>query len=1451
MTSTGANARLNSTGVVRLPQAMNSPGGGLESIGEWSEFGYGAAHPSIGCGNTRCVPHSSYGLCLDCLWGEVIGPIDDNEILNCLMLFLRPSAGELQRRVRDQLNGANGEVTGSDDVLAIFSWNWWLGGRSSVDYWGLGRTTRVPPTTKPKQLFGGAGGKSFIGAKVKNAGAGKGSKLKKDAQPPVGYKSKDDADTSAEKPQKEEKEDKPKFIGPVPVGGGKDRAGGVGPVGGLSKIALSLASRLGAVRFAAPPAGPTSFPKDTLLIAVGDVLLRNMFLSDEVASRYSEGSLEQSRAKDRHIVSSLVRDLSNPLLYDVYDPGAGSSGLCGVAAVAAGAGKKLDRKDIELMVTEEVNLRCHDPGLKDLESVVTDPEKRYSSFWERAGKMIPPDASYDDLTVWLAQTFGGEVWLGAYAQSLRVNLLVLDEKGLVHSLWASDSDWQTVVIKYRSNGPGQPGHWLLVRPKGSRPDSTYQNLPLAMTRKMLLSEAVPTLQEIFLDDKATGRPVWPHVWAMRGCGFEPEVKFDLHLVPKRLNETGSYLPLRLQNDQQDIVDTTYDCTLVFDKRYIEILGYDDLSTRRRGLAGFCDSLSRGARRAWRGLEDKQGQHVMRFQLSKALFGAYTEAYFKTLSVKHGDRIAAEEAGMVAVLAVRGVNYDEVAQRRNFMFRGLMRMFGPNQFLMMRELIHKSEMKDVATERNRLLISNLAIGAHVRQKQEEEANVGEGGNADPPPPGGGAVVALPVFRDVRQHPGSPVSAEETKDSEPGEAPTLGTSHGSESSGSTDGEGSARGRGRSSGRKRSRAPSRRKDGVTRELVGGLVMNRPRLMGVGDPKAYVGGKYGERTVSLQAENFMGKKGSYVKTIKKAAEKENPNKQGVMHVYPLGVPNVDGQDLGGGLYPAPGSSVEIIKAFAARGLAEEPPYKDLPDFSYFAEKMVDKLVSEVSTRLADLGPEPDAVEEYKRIAKGKRTQAQIDKNVDLYQRYHEGTLSGRELRDFCHNSCFLKGESNTKLRDFCIVEGKPRLICTMSVKETIDCSRLVKVMEVFEHGLMGDYMVSGMNSKQLAETLGEASLGRVVATDYSSWEATATSRIANVTENRLLIAALKAAGWFDTLNSFQDSIAKESRKVYAKNVTLQIDGRHSGKYLTYFGNCLLNMMMYWWNVVCLMAETGGVSLKEATDKFLESRPIDKCKPVFSGDDGLVAQGVMKVERCRDLGALFSVDYATFEPGMGPFCSTYAVDGDLYGPVAAVCMKLLAVKKGLGLKPGKVKFLMRMAAYSAHLKYGDHPVIGAMVVAIGKATAGVNAFAGWSSYTDYWRGDAPDPRAVISDFPRSWSGAPVARRVVVARGGIERSPVDYISQLVLEKSFLEYDWSAFSLLGNDPFIDVAKACGAYLDGCGGHGVYRHSGRKLDVIRALYAEFGRVMPEPAANTPFVPEWDGRANPVSFFAALRQ
>jgi hypothetical protein len=267
--------------------------------------------------------------------------------------------------------------------------------------------------------------------------------------------------------------------------------------------------------------------------------------------------------------------------------------------------------------------------------------------------------------------------------------------------------------------------------------------------------------------------------------------------------------------------------------------------------------------------------------------------------------------------------------------------------------------------------------------------------------------------------------------------------------------------------------------------------------------------------------------------------------------------------------------------------------------------------------------------------------------------------------------------------------------------------------------------------------------------------------------------------------------------------------------------------------------------DFFAANTCLNTGPVVVSGDDGVVPTGSVDSAVSRDLGFDLGVEVQSTEAGVGPFCSIYAKSGQLYGNVGAVLLKLLWIKRGLDLRPQKQMFLMRMAAYSAWLKYGDHPVIGALVVAIGRVTAGVTPFKGWKRFTDYWKGDYPEEHAVIKLFPRVWRGCSNERRLVVERGGIDRVGVPCAVQFRLERDLLRLDWSNFGLLESDEVIQQALDSGVFIDGDDCHTAFRPPLDTLSTVEALYRLMGVTMAPAPLIWASVPKWDGETRPAEF------
>lgn len=456
------------------------------------------------------------------------------------------------------------------------------------------------------------------------------------------------------------------------------------------------------------------------------------------------------------------------------------------------------------------------------------------------------------------------------------------------------------------------------------------------------------------------------------------------------------------------------------------------------------------------------------------------------------------------------------------------------------------------------------------------------------------------------------------------------------------------------------------------------RARLAFTPDPCAFAGSKLPvEEFLELQARNKRLKTGTYVDKIKVAAATE-VSKNTPVGVAPLGTPLVDGVECGPGFF-AENSSRELVKAYISRIIVRDPPFVTLEAFQKFCGMMNSRLLDQVGDHISALGPEPDVENTYRRVMKGKKAEAEIDKRLDLYRRGVAGVLSGRELKKFLHCGVFLKFENNSKTKQllsakgipFRVTGGKPRIICTMGIREEVETAAILEALDVLIHGDLGEHMICGLTVEQLAVVIDEATLADHTTTDFSSWESSARREIVSKCECALILELLERSGWHNLKGSMTRTFEHSQRRVHAKNVVLLIDGRHSGKFITYFANCLLNMYNIWWNAY--VRWLGGRDPIEAMAAYFEQGcPLPGGVQIVSGDDGIVPTGTVSASVSADLGFDLGVNVRAVEGGVAPFCSTYAKAGKLYGNVASVVMKLLWIKKGLDLRPQKQMFLMR-----------------------------------------------------------------------------------------------------------------------------------------------------------------------------------
>jgi len=1372
-----------------------------------------------------------------------------------------------------QLNGSHGEYTGSDDVWPRFA-------EAKVE------------------LVGGGGpkGNSMISSKVKNAGTGGKSKLKKAMQPPAAYeadkhsnpmapdkgiKPKDGAVkvVSGNQPQdkhasakvsdgsgagaKDKQGGKPKAklmslddddgwgddasslpVGDVEPGGGRTRNGGLGPKAVMDKLLVALKYRYSGIIVSEAPKGAVNYSSKGLFELLHDRTYMEGDLSPVELERFSDSY--QGLGGDLHVgpVYRLgdnfadVVDDDFSIVCDMH-----SSPMCGISCVQAGNGKQPDldslfrvfshhvlseayHSDIHMLATGLTNGMVPRTGVSNSAGIGL----KTSTIYANAGLILDADAPKHELDLWVINCLGSTGFLGKYCNSLGSNFLALDCEGRVDALSYLGPDVNTVVLQHDGSR-----HWRLRRPISGTRDDFPDLLPgKEITRTFELTEGLCALQKFlgpeFVVRKRKHR-FMSESWFVQNLivpfqkrlGFVQKFDVTLNMERRHMDKQDNVLVQRLAMDPVLRNDSNLFTKFTVVSDLVEIKSVEEQSLVISGIAAAICA------------EKEFSRFEKCFQFSYVAFGAYLESYASS-KIQNLSAIEADISGRVSISRVRGVNVHAVAHMYSPWIGSVVGLFGISKFMHFSEdFTQKHVLKEMTIGRQKFFRDSIKAAAFGPHQSSPLSNLTPPIVSTVPATlepqlapsiagvGGAAIVsagAAPVLTAGDAAPQALAGAAVVAGSIP---PAAADSI------------------RAIRRRHKRALAA---GKPAQLVGGYEADRARLAVTPDARAYVGSKLPiEEVMVLQFNSKKLKRGTYVQSIKARAVQEK-FVTGVVGIAPLGTPLVDGLECGPGFFPG-NSTIELMKAYLARIIVAEPPFTKLDGFQRFCKRMNGRLVAQVADKIGALGPEPDPAATYARVMKGKKSDEEIKRRLDIYRRGKEGTLSGRELKKYLNCGVFLKQESNVKTRTFVDVSGnsrvtsggKPRIICTMGIKEEVETAAVLEALEVLKFSDLGQHMVCGLTVEQLATVIDEATMADHTTTDFSSWESSARREIVTHCECALILEVLEKAGWFDLAEAMRLTFAKENRKVHSKNAIIVIDGRHSGKYITYLANCILNVYNMWWNA--FMSFSNGDDSEEMMDAFFEQGGLVSPGPkIVSGDDGIVPTGTVSKEVSADLGFDLGLEVRATEAGLAPFCSTYAKEGFLYGNVAAVILKLLWVKRGLLLRPQKQMFLMRLAAYSAWLKYGDHPIIGALIVAIGKVTAGVSPFKGWQRYTDYWKGDYPDEHAVIKDFPRVWVGCHMKRRLAVEQGGIDRCGVPCWVQLCLEKDFLSLNFSRFVFLEGDQAVLQSIHSGAFVDGNDSHATHRFASSELDGVRDLYGFFHLEMPEPPTIFPSPPKWDG-------------
>lgn len=575
----------------------------------------------------------------------------------------------------------------------------------------------------------------------------------------------------------------------------------------------------------------------------------------------------------------------------------------------------------------------------------------------------------------------------------------------------------------------------------------------------------------------------------------------------------------------------------------------------------------------------------------------------------------------------------------------------------------------------------------------------------------------------------------------------------------------------------------------MQGGNVLRQAHWATTADPAGF----YLKRPEAIEIQRERMASDSYETCVTKISRRasEMCAKQNVAGVAPCGVMMCDMRKLGAGVIPAT-NPVTLAQAFLGRLIQPTPPFDSLDEFARFQQAMISHFGStwDTTTLRAEI---EDPCEAYRVASRARLTTKQIERDVAEYQAFRSGSMTNRQRIKYATAGFFIKFESNAKMKDG-VVCGRPRIICTMSKLEAFETCQLLAPMEHFmRNSLLKEYVASILPPAEFARRM-RYLCGRVHNnTDYSSFETTAARQLAVVSEKSLLDYMCRRAGYYTTGSKLPAFYAENLRRVVHNGIEGYVMCRKSGEYTTFFANCWLNLSAIFWCRVVRISRERSVTLEEATLALFSERLPEAA---VTGDDGISCPEELDAEVLRDLGYDFSAAAVGNDEGDQTFCSTWWQGGFAYVDIPATLNKLCWVYGCEGLAMRRVMYLLRLKAYSCHLRTcggnnaEQHPIIGALIVRIGQVTAGATAFAGWERYVDRWN----IRTNIIADFPRTFQTT-AARRAFVATPRSDHVAVSEELQRALEARLLCGDFDVMSAFRGSDAVTQLLDSARYLDG--------------------------------------------------------
>lgn len=492
-----------------------------------------------------------------------------------------------------------------------------------------------------------------------------------------------------------------------------------------------------------------------------------------------------------------------------------------------------------------------------------------------------------------------------------------------------------------------------------------------------------------------------------------------------------------------------------------------------------------------------------------------------------------------------------------------------------------------------------------------------------------------------------------------------------------------------------------------------------------------------------------------------------------PLGLPSVDGGNraLGCGIFPTAGDET-VSQAFLRSAGTHESERGLVKEFVSFSRKEIDRLLRdpELTAALNEMQEIKDVEEAYRLVYRDKISSGRLEADLQLYRKFKEGALTRREKRKFLKKTVFVKFESNNK--GSC---GRPRMIMQMCLKEKMEACQIVLLYHAYSESRSGQsYQVKGLSEEDFRSLVESLTSGEHYVTDMSSFEASISPMI-RVGIEKYFMDELCRKSDFRSTNEALAGLTKEYAILHASKFKMSIGTRCSGNFETSICNGLINhcLILFAWHK---SGRTGRP-------------PLHVCE----GDDGIVRGFRVDAELMGRLGFAYSLDLSGTHPGKVDFLSVRFISGHRVPDIFKTCARMFWAYGAGSLRKSKQLFLLRAKAYSAYMLYGtDLPIIGPLIVELGRLTSGASAFKTANRFLDTWHG--VDAKTPMKDFPRS-STPTLEMRIAVDTGASGFPPIPISIQLLSERMIRNHDWSFFTLLTNWPSAEPFLKSGEYING--------------------------------------------------------